>query len=173
MKKNKVKKHTTLRKPSVKVRKLFGGAKAPIIMTQLPPKAFYSNSKHVQELNSGDFNGEILKMNGAPGLIMWYADWCPHCSNKDTINLWNDIGDFCYPDVNVAAINCNNSFYGNNEVARRIGISGYPTITYVNADGSIDDKFYEGNRDKDSIIGFICEKVTQPDQLKMCKIKGR
>lgn len=164
------------RSKSPKVRKLFGGSISSAsfdVVKKVP--VFYTNSRYVKELNGGDFSGDTIThpdFRGKPGIVMFYADWCPHCSNASTRNMWNDLGDFCYPDVAVGAMNCNDNFHGNGDVAQDIGVRGYPSIAYINIDGTIDHEMFGGERDKDSLVKFVCNKVLKPGQLnkkpKMC-----
>ena len=154
-----------------KIRKLFGGNGITDLTLKQAPQ-FYANSKFVVELKADDFDENKVinqSFDGIPGLIMWYADWCPHCSSVETQRLWNYIAEFCSPDVCVGAVNCNDSFNGNDELAQSLNINGYPSITYVNVDGTIDSQTFHGERNKNNIVEFICDKVTQPGQLKICK----
>ena len=163
-----------MKSKNLKIRKLFGGH-SKMDSTELleeHPK-FYENSEFVIELNADDFDGTRLnhsKFNGRPGLVMWYADWCPHCSNPSTIKTWEGIGDFCYPDVSVGAINCADKFYENDVLSSRVGIQGYPSITYVNGeDGEIDMDIFSDKRTSQNIVKFVCNKVKQPSQMAVCK----
>jgi len=153
-----------------KVRRLFGGAvQLDLKDLQRCPK-FYEKSRYVKELNGDDFNNDVVTnryFQGKPGLVMFYADWCPHCSNPTTRKMWNEIGYFCSPDVAVGAMNCNDKFRGNDLSARLIGVSGYPSIAYINSDGTVDHEMFGGERNKEYLVKFLCSKVK--DDIKMCR----
>lgn len=160
------KKRTKRRKTSsLKMRKLFGGA--------IENNKYFYKDSIIKELKGNDFVGGSVthsSFKNKPGLIMWYADWCPHCSNQETIKMWKDVGTFCDPDLVVGAVNCANESNGSKAVSEMIGIQGFPSITYVNVDGTIDTDKFNNQRTKDNIIKFVCSKVTQPGQLAMCSI---
>lgn len=158
------------RRRTPRLRKLFGGSLGQLTVKE--PIGFYNDSKYVQELVGNNFDNGVLtdlKFSNSPSIVMWYADWCPHCSNAETIKMWNDLGKFCHPDVNVCAINCANSFDGNDEVSKSVGIQGFPTISYVDPRGVVSSKFYSGQRDKSGIVKFLCSNLSKPGQIRICK----
>lgn len=157
----KTRKRTRKRTSKVKVRKLFGGN---VSIDLKPNVEFYLNDDNVKELRACDFVGNVVthpSFKGKHGIIMWYADWCPHCNSPETQKLWRDFAKICKNKVVVGAINCANTFYGNDEVAQTCKIHGYPTITYVGKDGVINvaKNTFSTQRTLYNLKTFINEKV--------------
>jgi thioredoxin-like negative regulator of GroEL len=123
-------------------------------------KFFYKGDRYVKELTPQNIVGgkKIQKAGfgqGKPGLVMWYADWCPHCSNQQTQQFWKDCGKRCGDHANIAAMNC--AQYPT--VSQSVGISGYPTITFVDQAGNIDAQdTYSGQREMIPMLRWLCEK---------------
>ena len=99
---------------------------------------FYQNSKSVKELYTKDFrvnslDQNIIPLDGSPILIIFYAHWCPHCTNPSTIEFMETLGKNL-PEktkINVAAFNCASVDY-NKGIAYNLGVYGYPTFVYFN-----------------------------------------
>lgn len=102
---------------------------------------FYTDVYGVKELTSKDFKNNKINnktLMNKPGMMMFYADWCPHCSNDETRSAWGKLGRMMDPqDGWVGAMNCADKTNGNNQIATRLGITGYPTIKFINKNGAI------------------------------------
>lgn len=99
------------------------------------------------ELTPANFDLAAKKyknMNNKPGLIMFYAHWCPHCTTM--VDTWKQLNK-SQPNHTVRAIDC--ALDANAAVGKALGISGYPTIKKVDASGKLSD--YEGARDLNSL----------------------
>ena len=90
---------------------------------------------------------------------MYYVDWCPHC--KDAKPEWDKIINLLHgktlngKKIIVTKIDC----VKNPDVAKRLGINGYPTFKF-NLDGRELD--FTGERKFESFKQFI-DKVTRDD----------
>lgn len=105
------------------------------------PVQFYAKNPHIRELTSDDFNGnyQIINVQKRPGIVMFYADWCPHCNSEETQKYWNDTG-LRIDSQNgwVGAMNCANDI--NKPISQKIGINAFPTILFVDEQGNIINK---------------------------------
>lgn len=105
------------------------------------PVQFYAKNPHIRELTSDDFNGnnQIIDVQKRPGIVMFYADWCPHCKSEETQKYWNDTG-LRIDSQNgwVGAMNCANDM--NKPISQKIGINAFPTILFVDEQGNIINK---------------------------------
>ena len=100
---------------------------------------FYGDSRGITELDSSHFQGETLnhpQLKGKPGIVMMYADWCPHCSNPETTGMWKKMGSMVDSQLGwVGAFNCADEANGNKELSRKLGVQGYPTLMFVSKEG--------------------------------------
>lgn len=110
----------------------------------------------IRELSSKDFtvsNGKA-KVNGMtrPGLLFIHADWCPHCIRfkPDFNELDKKIGH----GFTLLAIE--DKKIGNSDLMNALGIQGYPTLKWVDAEGNITGE-YTGERKISTIMNHICE----------------
>ena len=90
-----------------------------------------------------------------PSFVLFYAPWCPHCSNF--MPIWKAICALVLTsniNINMVKINCvEKSNYCNKINA----VQGFPTIIYVpdNEKKLERPRYYEGNRTIDAIIEYI------------------
>ena len=102
---------------------------------------FYDDVDDVIELSGDDFKSlhqshPITK--GKPGMVMMYADWCPHCSNPQTRGMWSKMGKMVDNNSGwVGAMNCAEESNGNKTFADSIGIRGFPTVMLVTDKGVV------------------------------------
>lgn len=120
----------TIRKPTMKKptnRKIqYGGVR------------LYEDNPLINELSPADFNdsNQLTANNGQSGLIMFYADWCPHCNNPDTIRYWNETAKRMKSNnIWIGAMNCGDN--ENNKIATSLKINGFPTIALIDREGNI------------------------------------
>ena len=114
----------------------------------------FGNTK-VRILRNSDFDhGNLSRENsGRSGLIMFYAPWCPHCTNM--IPTLNNLADDMSRDNELSsrgllgAVDCTE----NREIAERMGVMGYPTIKIFKNGRYMGD--YEGSRDSNELRNFI------------------
>lgn len=125
------------------------------------PKNLYAGTKAVKTLNGlKDFqllnrgNGyEVQFTNpmftGKNGIVLFYADWCPHC-----VNMTEDMIQFAERVQNVFPVGALNAAdKDNSEIAKYYGVTGYPTIKYL--DGGM-FKDYTGGKTTKELLQFVC-----------------
>jgi thiol-disulfide isomerase/thioredoxin len=102
------------------------------------PVQFYAKNPHIRELTPDDFNNnnQITDVQMRPGIVMFYADWCPHCNSEETQKYWNDTG-LRIDSKNgwVGAMNCATEM--NKPISQKIGINAFPTILFVDKLGNV------------------------------------
>ena len=95
-------------------------------------------------------------------LVLYYADWCPHCkaiySYDGSENLlWNKLekelnnNPINGKEVKCYAVNCADD--NNKSLCKNENIEGYPTIKF-------NGKVYKEKRDYDTIIGYLNSVVS-------------
>ena len=115
------------------------------------------------ELTDKDFlvknNSLIVKhkdFKDNQGIIMFKTEWCGHCQRaKPEFSNAADILGKSFP---IATIDCDENKYA----PRMAGVSGYPTIKFIDRNGKISGD-YEGDREVGPILQVICDKA------KVCK----
>ncbi|KAF9965207.1 hypothetical protein BGZ70_005249 [Mortierella alpina] len=112
--------------------------------------------KHVPTvtvLTDTSFKNEVLD-SGKYALVEFFAPWCGHCKNlaptyeKVAKTFLNDKTKVIIGSVDATV---------EKAVAENYSISGYPTIKFFAADGTVED--YEGGRSEQDFIDFINKKV--------------
>ena len=121
-------------------------------------KDIYGMDKGILELNLSDFIYEKKKLyinnsyfSKKKGFIIFYAPWCKHCKKlADTlINLaMSNINLFYFGSVNAENIEM-----GNDKLCIQANIKSFPSIKYINNDGSLEDYIFPYNFD--NLIYFI------------------
>jgi protein disulfide-isomerase A1 len=84
-----------------------------------------------------------------PSIVLIYADWCIHC--KKFMPVWEQLEQ----TLNSNSINIH-KIESSDEFTKKITISGYPTIYFINKSEVIQ---YNSSRDYESIKTFIIEKI--------------
>jgi len=125
-------------------------------------------NSNVYELMAQHFIGKNDKIilshnltNGKYGIVKFYAPWCGHCSNMvDTLEfLATELPKIDKPFF-VAAVNCTNTNVGNDILAKKFGVSGFPTLFFVNLDGEL-EYFNPISRSIEDILKEICKCTKQ------------
>ena len=95
------------------------------------------------ELVASDFevSNKIKKTNGKRGLLLIYAPWCGYC--QMLAPEWKTFGEKYKNDFFIKSLNADNKSSGNNLIAEKIGVEGFPTIKVVDSNGNI-GKTYDG-----------------------------
>ncbi|KAF9110446.1 hypothetical protein BGX27_006316 [Mortierella sp. AM989] len=107
----------------------------------------------VHVLTDASFESEVLK-SGKSALVEFYAPWCGHC--KSLAPTYEKVAQDFLNDQNTVLI-ANVDATVEKTTAEKYGITGYPTIKFFNADGSVED--YTGGRSEQDFIDFINEKT--------------
>ena len=86
--------------------------------------------------------------SGNSKLYFFYADWCPHCTSfKPT---WAELEQESL-GVQYEKVDCSDND-NTPALATEYGVSGFPTIIFVN-NGTKHE--YKGNRSKEDIVSFV------------------
>ena len=121
----------------------------------------YNKSPNVEEMTPNDF--KVTKLRNVepkynkPILIIFYAHWCPHCSNPTMVEFVESLADVLpkKSNVKVSAFNCDYNDK-HRDIANNLGINGFPTIRYINKNRESAD--YHGGIDIKNILKFLIEK---------------
>lgn len=103
--------------------------------------------------NNGKLAIKKNKINGSPGMLLIYANWCGHCVRfKPTFNkIHNKIGT----DFTMASIE-HGDFEKDSEFIKLLNFRGYPSIKFFDQQGNIIGD-YKGDRDESAILNHICK----------------
>ncbi|KAF9361852.1 hypothetical protein BGX26_011076 [Mortierella sp. AD094] len=107
----------------------------------------------VHVLTDASFESEVLK-SGKSALVEFYAPWCGHC--KNLAPTYEKVAQDFLNDKNTVLI-ANVDATVEKTVADKYGVTGYPTIKFFNADGTVED--YTGARSEQDFIDFINKKT--------------
>ena len=120
----------------------------------------YDKSPNVQEMLPKDFKVTNLQniepKYNKPILIIFYAHWCPHCSNPTMVEFVESLADVLpkKSNVKVSAFNCD--YNGKHrDIANNLGINGFPTIRYINNKKKSAD--YRGPTNIKNILKFLID----------------
>jgi protein disulfide-isomerase A6 len=122
-------------------------------------KLIYDKSPNVQEMLPKDFKVVNLRKNiepkyNQPNIIIYYAYWCPHCSNPRMVKFVESLAEVLpkKSNVKVSAFNCDYN-EEHRDIANNIGITGFPTIRYYNKNQKSAD--YHGAINIKSMLDFL------------------
>jgi thioredoxin-like negative regulator of GroEL len=119
----------------------------------------YDKSPNVQEMRPKDFKVVNLRKNiepkyNQPILIVFYAHWCPHCSNPTMVEFVESLAGVLpkKSNVKVGAFNCD---YNDEHraVASNLEVNAFPTIRYINKNRKSTD--YRGPTSIKNILQFL------------------
>ena len=121
-------------------------------------KNIYSEEKGILELTLQDFDNIDNKLyiknkyfDDKKGFIIFYAPWCKHCNEISDLLV-----DLALSNINIfnfGAVNSENINEGNYKVCIYENISKFPTIKYINDDGTLTN--YENKYTIDNLLYFI------------------
>ena len=115
---------------------------------QLQPHEHFGETR-VSMLRDEDFNNTSLR-DGQDGIVMFYAPWCPHCTNLiPTLNSLAEQIHSTNGDKFIGAVDCTKE----DQIADRMGIQGYPTLKVYRRGVVHGD--YNGSRDFNELLGFL------------------
>jgi protein disulfide-isomerase A6 len=119
----------------------------------------YDKSPNVKEMRPIDFKIVNLQKNIEPNynnpiLIVFYAHWCPHCSNPTMVEFVESLASILpkKSNVKVGAFNCDYNDK-HRDIANNIGVTGFPTIRYINKHRKSSD--YHGPTNIKKILQFL------------------
>ena len=125
-----------------------------ILFTILVIRHFFNTSVEGFEANASNFESTL----GTSGksLVLFYADWCPHCTKfKPT---WETVSTSVNSEENkkMISIDVGDNSSESQKLMKEYNVSGFPTIVLI--DKSNDKKTietYEGGRDKSSLESYV------------------
>ncbi|KAG0056696.1 hypothetical protein BGZ83_003939 [Gryganskiella cystojenkinii] len=106
----------------------------------------------VHVLTDAAFESEVLH-SGKSALVEFYAPWCGHCKNLAPI--YEKVAQDFVNEKNVLIANLDATV--ETKAAEKYGVTGYPTIKYFAADGTVED--YQGGRSEQDFLDFINKKA--------------
>ena len=118
----------------------------------------YNKSRNVQEMLPIDFKVTNLRniepKYNKPILIIFYAHWCPHCSNPTMVNFVESLAEVLpkKSNVKVSAFNCDYNDK-HRDISNKLEINGFPTIRYINKNKKSAD--YRGPTNIKNILKFL------------------
>ena len=124
-----------------------------------PVKDAHFGNTRVRILRNSDFDNQTLNRENSnrSGLVMFYAPWCPHCTNM--IPTLNKLANEMSHDKNLSkrgllgAVDCTEQ----SDLARRMDVMGYPTIKIFRNGKYVGD--YQGSRDARELKNFIVKLI--------------
>lgn len=122
-------------------------------------KLIYEKSPSVQEMHPNDFKIVNLRKNiepkyNQPILIVFYAHWCPHCSNPTMVEFVESLASVLpkKSNIKVGAFNCDYN-QKHRDISNNLEINGFPTIRFINKNRKSAD--YTGPIDIKKILQFL------------------
>uniref|UniRef100_A0A6C0LWF1 Thioredoxin domain-containing protein n=1 Tax=viral metagenome TaxID=1070528 RepID=A0A6C0LWF1_9ZZZZ len=102
------------------------------------------------------------------GIVKFYAPWCGHCSDMvDSLEyLANELPNMGKPFY-IAAVNCTNKSVGNDLLASKMGIRGFPTLFFANLEGEL-ESFNPQSRSIEGILAEICDCTKKYNSNNTC-----
>ena len=119
----------------------------------------YSTKDPVIEINANSFkqiNGKFYlkhkKFKNNFSLVKFYAPWCPHCKNM--VDVMNAMAEALHEyNFKIFAVNCTKT--KNGELAKKMGITGFPTLYLSDNKGLLEE--YVDSNDPNKILTKICK----------------
>ena len=90
---------------------------------------------------------------GTPGMLLIWADWCPHCHSF--LPTYNQICKQLGKDFKCASIE-NKSFKESAELTKSLDFKYFPTIKFFDQHGKIIHT-YSGDRSASDVLSHICK----------------
>lgn len=101
-------------------------------------------------------NYKINKNNDKQGLLLIYAPWCGY--SKLLAPEWRKFENKYQDKYYIASLNSDKKNSGNNLIIEQIGVDGFPTIKYINKDGTVDIN-YDGDKNIEGFLKYLLEKL--------------
>ena len=98
-----------------------------------------------------------LGSSGEKRLILFYADWCPHCTSFKPV--WEEVQTSTSSNK-MLAIDVGDKSSESSQLMEEYNVSGFPTVILVeNTDSGKKIEVYEGNRDKTSLETYVNQNL--------------
>lgn len=95
-----------------------------------------------------EFDGRL----DGPALLFVYVDWCGYC--KQAKPMIQKVSDMLGTALPVIAVNGDR----HKAVAKRFGVTSYPTLIYIDQAGNA--RTFDGERTVETILGFVCSNTS-------------
>lgn len=103
------------------------------------------------------FSGDAIESTPGDKLVMFYADWCPHCQaiKPDVEELQQELQNDKVngKKVTIVLVDC----VKEEDMASKYEVEGFPTLILFKANG--DKKDFDGDRSKEGIKSFLEDNV--------------
>lgn len=110
-------------------------------------------ASNVIELTDKNFDSVVIDSK-IPTIVDIYASWCGHCKRLNPV--YEELADtFSHAKDKVQIVKIDGD--ANRKVAKKYKVSGFPTIKFINSDGSVED--VNVGRDLDSLANYLTDKV--------------
>lgn len=114
-------------------------------------KALQLKGIHLKESDFIIKNGKAIVPSNHPGMLLIYADYCPHCHVFiPTFNKIQTIVGDKFPMMSIEHSLISSS------LNKALDFSGYPTIKFFDQQGNL-IKDYNGERTEADILMYICK----------------
>ena len=107
----------------------------------------------VTVLTSSDFDAIVLDPSKHV-LVEFYAPWCGHC--KSLAPVYEQVAKAFKAESNVVIANVNADEF--KDLAKRFGVSGFPTLKYFGT-GTSEPEAYSSGRTGQDLVNFMNEKA--------------
>lgn len=112
-------------------------------------------SSSVIQLKPSDFNKNLFiktkELDGSTlGLVIFFVPWCSYC--QKVAPIYSKIADILPNTFPIYGFDCEKY----QEFCTRLPVQSYPTIMYINKDGSL-GQLYKGERTIDGFLSSICK----------------
>lgn len=113
-------------------------------------------ASNVLELTDKNFQSVVVDSK-IPTIVDIYASWCGHCKRLNPV--YEELADaFSHAKGKIQVVKIDGDIH--RKTAKKYGVTGFPTIKFFGADGSVED--VQVGRDLDSLAGYISEKSGVP-----------
>lgn len=110
------------------------------------------------EANASNFESTL----GTSGkkLVLFYADWCPHCTSFKPV--WQEVSESVNTsnETKMISIDVGDKSPESEQLMQEYNVSGFPTIVLVDQSNQQKSlEVYEGPRDKSALEAYVSEKL--------------
>tara|TARA_Y100001970_G_C14198075_1_gene839355 strand:+ start:1550 stop:1966 length:417 start_codon:yes stop_codon:yes gene_type:complete len=119
---------------------------------------FFHSYNEGFETSPSNFNSELG--NSGKKLVLFYADWCPHCTSFKPD--WDEVANTSNNGSikKLISVNVGDNSSESKKVMKEYNVEGFPTIILIDQTSSSKKmNVYEGGRDKTSLQTYVSENM--------------